>query len=60
MHPCGRRVQETAIVVVSGEGRITVDDEIIAALPGTVVDIAPGRKHAVHADQDLELLVLQV
>jgi quercetin dioxygenase-like cupin family protein len=58
--PMHSNVQETAIVVVSGEGEITVDDQVFPAEPGTVVEIAPGRKHAVRAEQNLEIVMLQV
>jgi quercetin dioxygenase-like cupin family protein len=50
---------DVAVVVVAGEGRITLNDKVIAAEPGVIVPIAHGEEHAVYADQDLEIVLMQ-
>ncbi len=51
---------DVAIVVLRGEGRISLGDRIVAAEPGVIVPIKRGEEHAVSADQELEIVLVQV
>lgn len=50
---------DVAIVVIRGEGRITVNDNVYPAEQGLIVPLAQGDEHAVYADQDLEIVLVQ-
>jgi quercetin dioxygenase-like cupin family protein len=56
--PC-HLAPDIAIVVIAGEGRITVNDKVIPAEPGLIVPLQQGDEHAVYADQDLEIVLHQ-
>lgn len=51
--------RNVAIIVVAGEGRITIGDTSYSAEPGVVMEIPPGAPHGVYADAALEILVVQ-
>ncbi len=55
----GHLAPDVAIVVIAGEGRITVNERVIAAEPGLIVPLAQGDEHAIYADQDLEIVLVQ-
>ena len=56
--PC-HLAPDVALVVIAGEGRITINERVIAAEPGLIVPLAAGDEHAVYADQDLEIVLVQ-
>jgi len=47
-----------AFYVLSGEGRITVNDETFKVAAGSIVKIPPGVPHAVNNDSDASLVFL--
>ena len=56
--PC-HLAPDIAIVVIEGEGRISLADHIVAAEPGVIVPLRHGEEHAVYADQDMHLVFIQ-
>jgi quercetin dioxygenase-like cupin family protein len=56
VHPAKGRL---SIAVLAGEGRIEVGDETFNAVPGLIAEVDAGELHAVIADQDLRVLVVQ-
>lgn len=56
--PC-HLAPDVAIIVTSGEGRISLKGRDVAAEPGVIVPIPKGEEHAVYADQDLEIVIVQ-
>ena len=57
--PPHRAEMDVAIVVVSGEGHITVAGKTYPAEPGAVIAIPPGATHGVFAVEPLDILVIQ-
>jgi len=45
---------------IEGEGKLTLDDKIIAAIKGLQVSIKPQIKHRIHNDQDKPLFLIEV
>ncbi len=56
VHPAAT---DTAIVVVSGEGRIIVGDTTFAAGPGSVVEVPRDAPHGIYADETLDFVLIQ-
>lgn len=51
---------DVAIIVLRGEGRISLGTREVAAEPGVIVPIAAGEQHGIYADEELELVLVQV
>ena len=51
--------RDVLIVVVSGSGRVTLDDKVIEVEPGSVVDLAPGQRHGIEAVERLKFVLVQ-
>jgi quercetin dioxygenase-like cupin family protein len=57
--PVHKAPRDLAIIVTSGEGRVTVGARTFGVSAGSVVEIPPLVPHGVAADQDLEIVVVQ-
>jgi quercetin dioxygenase-like cupin family protein len=47
------------IVVVSGHGQVTVNDRRVALHSGVVVELLPGERHHIKADDTLEVVLVK-
>ena len=50
------RVKHETLYLLSGEIRLTLDDDVVSWLPGMAVEIAPGTVHRMEALEDSVLL----
>ena len=46
--------------VVSGQGRVVIEDEVRTVRPGDVVTMAAGCKHTVIADTEIQIIEVQL
>jgi quercetin dioxygenase-like cupin family protein len=50
---------DAALIVVHGDGRVTVENGDVDVCAGSVVGLLPGELHAVHAQSPLGVLLIQ-
>ena len=50
--------EDLLFICVRSNGTITVEQEIRHLAPGAVVDVYMGERHAVHTDEELEVILI--
>jgi quercetin dioxygenase-like cupin family protein len=57
--PTHTATYDLIVVVVRGRGTFTVLGEVREVAPGDILDFIPGEQHAVDADEELELVLVE-